>query len=160
MTKDVVVEQAGVKPGEAVHEALLARADILAMTQATHDAALLPEDPGGISHAQRAALACRISRRHGDAGLTSHYDVLMRKASATAEVMRVADPAYTGEGRIGALIAYTDLASMVPRDVGADDIEALKAAGIVDADIVRLAELNAFLAYQIRLIAGLKLLRA
>ena len=38
-------------------------------------------------------------------------------------------------------------------------LDALKSAGIADADIVRLAELNAFLAYQIRLIAGLKLMQ-
>ena len=35
---------------------------------------------------------------------------------------------------------------------------ALKAAGTTDADIVRLCELNAFLAYQLRLVAGLKLM--
>ena len=34
----------------------------------------------------------------------------------------------------------------------------LQGAGISDADIVRLCELNAFLAYQFRLIAGLRLL--
>ena len=32
-------------------------------------------------------------------------------------------------------------------------------AGVADPDIVRLCELNAFLAYEIRLIAGLRLLR-
>ena len=31
--------------------------------------------------------------------------------------------------------------------------------GVADADIVRLAELNAFLAYQIRVIAGLRLMK-
>ena len=39
------------------------------------------------------------------------------------------------------------------------DIADLQAAGVADADIVRLAELNAFLAYQIRVIAGLRLMQ-
>ena len=46
---DVVTRQAGVLPGEAAHVALTARAEIVAMTQATHDAALKPKDPGGLS---------------------------------------------------------------------------------------------------------------
>jgi uncharacterized protein YciW len=158
-SNDVVVEQAGVRPGDAAHDALLARAEIVAMTQATHDAALKPKDPGGLSHAARAALASRIARLNADSGLAAHYETLMREASAFAEVESIADPAFKGSGRIGALIAYTDLASMAPKDAGSADIEALKQAGISDADIVRLAELNAFLAYQVRLVAGLKLLR-
>jgi uncharacterized protein YciW len=156
---DVVSRQARVLPGEAAYEALAARAEIVAMTQATHDAALKPRDPGGLSHAERAALASRIARLNADSGLAAHYDALMREAAASAEVERIADPAFKGSGRIGALIAYTDLASTAPKDAGPGDIEALKQAGIGDADIVRLAELNAFLAYQVRLIAGLKLMR-
>jgi uncharacterized protein YciW len=159
MDNNVVTEKAGVQPGEAAHDALVARAEIVAMTQATHDAALKPKDPGGLSHAERAALASRIARLNDDPGLAAHYDALMREASASAEVERIADPAFKGRGRIGALIAYTDLASTAPKDAGPGDIAALKEAGIGDADIVRLAELNAFLAYQVRLIAGLKLLR-
>lgn len=156
---DVVTEQAGVQPGEAAHGALAARAEIVAMTQVTHDAALKPKDPGGLSHAERAALASRIARLNAEAGLAAHYDALVREASASDEVERIADPTFKGTGRIGALIAYTDLASTAPKDAGPGDIETLKQAGIGDADIVRLAELNAFLAYQVRLIAGLKLLR-
>jgi uncharacterized protein YciW len=156
---DVVTRQAGVLPGEAAHDALAARAEIVAMTQATHDAALKPRHPGGLSHAERAALASRIARLNADPALAEHYDALMREASASTEVERIADPAFKGSGRIGALIAYTDLASTAPRDAEPGDMDALKQAGIGDADIVRLAELNAFLAYQIRLIAGLKLMR-
>lgn len=156
---DVVTEQAGVHPGDAAHAALAARAEIVAMTQAAHDAALKPKDPGGLSHAERAALACRVARLNADDGLAAHYETLMREASAAAEVERIADPAFKGEGRVGALIAYADLASTAPRYAGQGDIEALKQAGIGDADIVRLAELVAFLAYQVRLVAGLRLLR-
>jgi uncharacterized protein YciW len=157
---DVVAKQAGLVPGSAAHEALLARAEIMAMTQATHDAALSPRDPGGLSHAERAALAARIARLNADEELAAHYDGLMRAASASAETARIAEPDFKGDDRrVRALIAYTDLASASPRDATGADIEALKQAGIGDADIVRLAELNAFLAYQVRLVAGLKLMK-
>lgn len=156
---DVVTEQAGLHPGDAAYDALSARAEIIAMTQATHDAALKPADPGGLSHAERAALASRIAKLNANPELAAHYDALMREASTSPEVACIADTAFMGSGRIGALIAYTDLATRSPKDAGPGDVQALKQAGIGDADIVRLAELNAFLAYQVRLIAGLKLLR-
>jgi uncharacterized protein YciW len=45
------------------------------------------------------------------------------------------------------------------RNVEAEDIATLQNAHVSDADIVRLAELNSFMAYQIRLIAGLRLMK-
>ena len=73
----------------------------------------------------------------------------------------IADPSFTGEGdaRLAALLAYTDLVSVRPRDARAEDIAARQEAGVSDADVVRLAELVAFLAYQIRVVAGLRLMR-
>jgi uncharacterized protein YciW len=159
---DIIIGQAGIVPGGAAYQALLGRADIMAMTQKAQAAALLPEDPGGLSHAERAALAVRVARLHGDAGLATHYETLMERAGAGASVAALADPAFKGgeDARLVALIAYTDLVSLAPKDTVAGDIEALQAAGIADADIVRLAELTAFLAYQIRVVAGLKLMQA
>ncbi|MCR4267192.1 CMD domain-containing protein [Nitratireductor sp. ZSWI3] len=159
---DVVITQADAAGSGPVRDALEGRVDIMAMTQATHDAALRPADPGGLSHGERAALAARIARLNADEGLAAHYAALLEEAGADEAVSAMADPAHKGGGdaRRAALIAYTDLVSVHPRDTAAADIEALKSAGISDADIVRLSELNAFLAYQIRVIAGLKLMKA
>ena len=44
------------------------------------------------------------------------------------------------------------------KKVTEDDISALRSAGISEEDIVRLSELIAFVSYQIRLVAGLKLM--
>ena len=81
-SNDVVAEQSRVLSGETAHDTLVARAEIVAMTQATHDAALKPKDPGGLSHAERAALASRIARLNADAGLAAHYETLMHEAAA------------------------------------------------------------------------------
>lgn len=158
---DVVMAQAGIGSRSPAREALLARADVIALTQATHDAALRPHDPGGLSHAERAALAMRIARLNGDEELAAHYTGMLRKAGANAETEKLSDPLFKGgtARRIAAMLAYTDLVAVSPRHTKGGDIEALKAAGMEDADIVRLSELNAFLAYQIRLIAGLRLMK-
>lgn len=161
MIDDVVRTQAGIDAGSPLNAVLETRLDVLEMTQATHDAALQPNDPGGISHAGRAALAARIARLHKEPGLVAHYEGLMQQAHASATISRLADPAFKGEGdtKLAAVLAFTDRVTQTPKDTVAGDITALQKAGVSDADIVRLAELNAFLAYQIRLIAGLRLMK-
>lgn len=158
---DVVVRLAEIERESSAGGALEGRADVMEMTHATHDAALTPADPGGLSHAERAALAVRVARLNRDEALASHYATLLDAATPDDAVRLLADPAErrTGDARRDAIIAFTDLVTARPRDTRPDDVEALKSAGIGDADIVRLAELNAFLAYQVRLIAGLRLMR-
>lgn len=159
---DIVIAQAGIGKDGSVRRALEGRADVMAMTQETHDAALKPADPGGLSHGERAALAMRVARLNDDAALAAHYGALLAEADPGEAVAAFADPAHKGRDgeRLAALAAYTDRVSARPRDATAADVEALQNAGIADADIVRLSELNAFLAYQIRVIAGLKLMKA
>ncbi len=158
----IVGAGAGITKDDNVHAALAARADILAMTEEAHDASLTPAEPGGLSHAERAALAVRIVRLSGEGGLAGHYETLMRHAGCDDATAALADPASDGggNGRRAALLAYIDRVSVSPRDATAADIVQLQAAGIEDADIVRLSELVAFLSYQIRLVAGLKLIKA
>ena len=60
--------------------------------------------------------------------------------------------------RIAAILAHSDLLTLRPRDATRGDIEALKAAGVEEPDIVRLAELAAFVNYQARVIRGLQAL--
>lgn len=159
---DVIARLAGVAPGGAVAAALAGRADILTMTAESEAASLLPQEPGALSHGERAALAVRVARLHEEPGLAAHYGELVARAGATDATAALADPAFKGGGdkRLAALIAYTDRVSLAPKDAVAGDIERLQAAGIDDADIVRLAELVAFLAYQIRVVQGLKLMQA
>jgi len=158
---DVVLGEVGIEAGSPLRAVLETRADVLAMTQATHDAALRPRDPGGLTHGERAALATRIARLNREEGLAAHYEAMRRETKSSQETAGMADPAFKGAAgtRLAAIIAYTDLASLSPKDARAQDIQSLKDAGIDDADIVRLAELNAFLAYQIRLVAGLRLMK-
>ena len=125
-------------------------------------ASLRPQEPGGLSHGERAALAVRVARLHAEEGLAAHYAELAAEAGATGATAALADPAFKGDStaRLSAIVAYTDLVSLAPKDAAAGDLEALQAAGISDADIVRLAELVAFLAFQIRVVQGLRLMQA
>jgi len=140
-------------------EALRMRADILRLSDAAHDAVLLPQDPGGLSHALRAAFAARMCRHLSNAELTSHYDVYLAHSS-DFDAVELAHPDGTcDEPRLNALARHIDLLTLAPKDATKEDINALKTAGIAESDIVRLAELAAFVNYQVRVVAGLKLLK-
>lgn len=137
------------------------RAEILGLSQAAHDAVLSPRDPGGISHCERAALAARMASANADPALAEHYRGLLRQAGGSPALLAIAegaDPVADADRRLRAIVRHVDLVTLSPKDATKADVAALKAAGLSEPDIVRLAELIAFVNYQTRVIAGLRLL--
>ena len=155
----LIETMAGVPEASRLGEALRSRAEILRLSEAAHDAVLIPREPGGLSHGLRAALAARMSRHVGDAALTAHYESYLAHSS-DLEVTALAEPgAASGDPLNDAMARHADLLTLAPRKATRQDIETLKAAGVNEADIVRLSELAAFANYQLRVVAGLKLLK-
>lgn len=133
-----------------------ARANIIEMSRQAEAAVIQPRDPGGFPAQWRMAMAARIATLNGQSKLASHY----LAAIAEPAVRNLADPAQTSsDARERAAIAFMDKVAAEPRAVVAEDIERLKAAGVAEADIVRLCELNAFMSYQCRVFAGLAVLK-
>lgn len=155
---------AGVAPGSPLAAALGERVQIMELSQASHDAVLLPREPGGLSHAERAALAVRMAALNADAALAAHYRDLLVRAGETSVLAAIAAGAEAGSSgadvRLSALVRHADLLTSRTREASKADIASLVAAGVAEADIVRLAELAAFVNYQARVIAGLRLLGA
>lgn len=145
--------------GSELEKATQARAEILRLSQASHDAVVTPKEAGGISHAERAALAERMARHNLNAELAAHYHECLEKAGANNALGAIASLASEPnlDNRLTAIVRFTDLVTLQPRDAQPSDIESLKQAGISEPDIVRLTELLAFVNYQVRVIAGLKL---
>jgi uncharacterized protein YciW len=151
--------------GASLAAVLAERTEIMRLSQASHDAVLLPRAPGGISHAERAALAARMARWNRDEALEAHYRDLLRQAGESPALLAVASGVAPAEAagqdvRLRAIIRHVDIVTLAPRDATKADIAALVAAGVTEPDIVRLAELVAFVNYQVRVIAGLRLLEA
>jgi uncharacterized protein YciW len=147
------VTVAGVMPNTSAAEAAQTRSGIFDMTQAAEDVVLAPKEEGAWPHSLRAALAARIARMNGDEALAARY--LARAGDMSA----LADPdADIATPDLEPVLAFMDKVAGQTRRVDAGDITALQAANVSDADIVRLAELNAFVSYQVRVIAGLRLL--
>ncbi len=138
-----------------VSAALAGRAGILKMTQAAEDAVLKPVESGRFRHAVRTALAARIAALHDDAAMAEHYRAMVADPATRA----ICDPDNDGASAgLRAECAFVDKVAARTRLVAASDISDLREAQIADPDIVRLAELVAFMAYQLRLIAGIRLM--
>ncbi len=162
-TGDLIDRISGLTSEAGVGALRRQRDDIVALTQASYEAVLFPKDPGPLSHGLRAALACRIARMNDATELIGHYNTI---ASATAE----SDPALVAiaaakdvpgtSDTLKAIVSHSDKVTLTPLACGRSDIEGLRAAGLDEAGIIALSELISFLSYQIRVVAGLKLLGA
>lgn len=125
----------GAKPGSDLAQALQTRGEVFAMIDAARAAVLTPADPGGVPVALRHGLAARVAELTG--------------AEALAQTFRAAAPGAHTDAP-AAVLAFVDRVAAQTRDVEAADIDALRAADIPEADIVRLCELVAFVAFQAR----------
>ena len=155
----LIEKLAGIPAGSKLGAALKTRAEVLRLSEAAHDAVLVPRDPGGLGHALRAALAARMCRHVGNAALVAHYEGYLAH-SGDADVAALAQPGgMSGDPGQDAMAGHADLLTLSPRLATRGHIEALKAAGVDEPDIIRLSELAAFVNYQLRVVAGLMLLK-
>lgn len=142
--------------GAAASAAAQARSAIFEMSRQAESAVIAPRDAGGFPSEWRHAVAARIATLNALPDLAAHY-----LAGITDPALRgLADPGTAGrDARERSVVTFMDRVATQPRAVQAEEIEALKAAGVAEADIVRLCELNAFMSYQCRVLAGLAALK-
>ncbi len=142
--------------GAAASAAARSRSAIFEMSRQAESAVIDPRDAGGFPSGWRRAVAARIATLNALPDLAAHY-----LAGVTDPALRgLADPTEAGrDARERGVISFMDRVATQPRAVQAEEIEGLKAAGVAEADIVRLCELNAFMSYQCRVLAGLAVLK-
>ena len=147
---DVIDRAAGLVPGDPLHAARRFRAKVVEATQASHDA-LLHDPVQGLSSEDRLRVAAHVCTIAGAASLARHYEGLLAAAPGRAAPASPALPA---------MLHFAATLTTDPRLGDRAALEPLKRAGLGDAAIVALAQLVAFLSYQLRVVAGLKAMRA
>ncbi|MES0880815.1 hypothetical protein [Roseibium sp. SCP14] len=150
-----ILSKAGVVPDSALSKVVSTRGNILGMAQTAEESVLRPKETGAFPHELRAAIAARVARLAGDEMLATYY---MADAGQYAALAEPKEPAEQYE-ELTAVLSFVDKVANQTREAAAEDVSKLQAAGVADADIVRLCELVAFLAFQIRVIAGLRLMQ-
>jgi uncharacterized protein YciW len=137
----------GAHPGSPLAALRAQRPDILRHTQGSHDVLLSPDDPGGLSLAERALVARHVAELEGHAALTAHYRALLDARGTPA-----------AGARTTAIMAHAERVAVGPGSATKAHLEALTVVGLQARDIVALAQLVAFVAYQVRVAVGLSLL--
>jgi uncharacterized protein YciW len=147
---DVIDRAAGLAPGDALHSARRFRAKVVEATQASHDA-LLEQAVDGLSTADRLRVAAHVCTIAGATSLAQHYE-----ARLATDPGRDAPPSPA----LPAMLMFSAALTTDPREGDRAAIEALRRAGLGDPAIVALAQLVAFLSYQLRVVAGLRAMQA
>jgi uncharacterized protein YciW len=136
----------GVADGSALADLRAQRPEILRHTQGSYDVLLTPEDPGGLSLAERALVAQHVAALSGHAALAAHYQGLVDARGPVTDARRQA------------LLAHAALLATAPGRATPANLAGLQAAGLTGRDIVALSQLVAFVSYQVRAAFGLALL--
>jgi CMD domain protein len=151
---DIVDTAAGLAPGSPVAALRRQREAFVRHTQGSHDVLITPADPGGVSLVERAATALRVASIERETALIAHYRERLGEIggdAAAIEAMQVPP-------RLAAILRHVSLVATAPGSATQADLDALRDVGLAPCDIVVLAQIVAFVSYQVRVVAGLRVL--
>jgi uncharacterized protein YciW len=148
MTADLIDTLAGISADSPLGQLRRERADIFRHTQGSHAVLITPAEPGGVSLAERAAVALLVAEYDDDAALAAHYRALVDQAGGMPQ-----------GARWDAILVHTDMVAGSPGSARAEDLVKLQARGLSPQDIVVVSQIIAFAAFQVRLLAGLRMLQ-
>jgi len=163
LSTDIVDRIAGLSPGSPTHATRHKRDKVAAATQRSYEA-LFDSALLDLSLTERLLVALYACTLSNAPALAEHY--AERLASSNAD-RAVIDQIVEGplnesdiqEPRLRAMLSFTRTLIESPIDGDKTALERLPAAGISTPAVVALAQLIAFLSYQIRLTAGLRALQ-
>ena len=147
---DVMDTLAGLPDGSAIAELRRQRPDVVRHLQGSDDAIFAPTHHGGFTRPEREAAALRVATLLRDSALERHYQ---RRLVALGE----ANPLTGARGET--ILAHVDCVTMTPDSARQADLDRLRAAGLTPHAIVSLSQLIAYVNFQSRVLAGLRMLR-
>lgn len=156
--QDVVDRLAGLQPGSATYDLRHQRKKVVAATQGSYDT-LFDPSLAGISLNERLLVALYACRLSGAATLAAHYrERLTNLPPAPAELTAVETdhPDQLPDGRLRAMLLFTRALTQRPVEGDQAALQSLPAVGISTPAVVVLAQLIAFISYQVRVVASLK----
>ena len=155
---DVINTLGGIAANSPLATLRAQRADVQTHTQNSDAALLNPDDAGGLSLIERHLVGLRIGTLNRNSAIATRHREQLHALKADAVIVTAveAQGTMTRPHRLAAILHFTDTLTLEPRAAAPTDIEQLAAAGLSDKDIVTLGQLIAYLAYQVRLLAGLR----
>jgi CMD domain protein len=157
---DVMDTLAGLAAGSPLAGLRRERPDVVKHLQGSDDAIFAPKDDGGFTRSERAAAALRIATLLRDGTLEAHYRTRLAALDPSGMLANTVEgKAEITEVRWDAMLAHVDLVTRGPARAERQDIENLLAAGLSSHAIVSLSQLIAYVNFQSRVLAGLRMLK-
>lgn len=156
--QDVVDTLAGLQPGSATYDLRHQRKKVVAATQGSYDT-LFDPSLAGISLDERLLVALYACRLSGASDLAEHYrDRLtgLQVAPTDLNAAESEEPDQLPDGRLRAMLLFTRALTQRPVEGDQAALQSLPAVGISTPAVVVLAQLIAFISYQVRVVASLK----
>jgi uncharacterized protein YciW len=150
------------KPGLMTHSTRHQREKVVQATQGSEDGLFDPQLPG-LSVTERllaALLACQLTPA---TALAKVYQSRLEQAQAdpvTVQQVLRGDLTQINVPRLKAILLFTHILITDPVRADKHALTALKDAGLSTPEVVTLAQLIAFVSYQVRLAAGLNAMKA
>jgi uncharacterized peroxidase-related enzyme len=161
-TVDLVDALVPLADGSAIFAVRHERAKVVAATQGSYDS-IFDTALSGPSLTERLLAAFCISRWAGSVPLQSHYGDRLKALAALTPVQQAAfdgqdlDP-LSDDPRLQAILVFTRTLTEQPVDGDKAALLRLPQAGLQTPEVIALAQLIAFVAYQLRVVAGLQAL--
>jgi CMD domain protein len=157
---DILDQLAGLAADSPVAALRRQRPDVVRFTQGTDEAIFAPIDDGGLTRAERAAAALRVATVIHDRILQDRYQALLEPLDEDGNLLRSADvEAGTDDARWATVIAHIDRVTTDPDSATKEHIDGLIAAGLSPHAVVSLSQIIAYVNFQARVLAGLRMLR-
>jgi CMD domain protein len=160
---DVMDHLAGLSSNDPIFALRRVRPDVVRYTQTADQAVLKPNNDGGLSRSERAAMALAIANVLRQPALVSHYRSHLADHDPNGHLLKIveaADPDSAGaDTRLGILLKFVWRLTCDPGASRPEHLLELAGAGLSPQAIVALSQLVAFVNYQARVVAGLQMLR-
>ncbi len=158
---DLIDTLVGLDPQGSTYAARHFRTKVLNGTQASYDALFSPAL--GLSLTYRWLVALYASRLSGANELAEHYLEQARANNVEESLIEAVESGQldgVNDNILESILLFTRKLIQKPIEGDQAALLELKQVGVATPDIVALAQLIAFLSYQIRLVAGLKAMQA
>ena len=157
---DVMDTLARLPPGSALAELRRQRPEVVKHLQGSDDAIFSPADDGGLTRTERAAAALRAATLLRDPVLSEHYRARLAALDPEGTLAKTVEgTARITEARWDAILAHVDLVTRGPGSAERKDIDNLYAVGLSSHAVVSLSQLIAYVNFQSRVLAGLRMLK-
>ncbi|WP_295479082.1 CMD domain protein [uncultured Pseudomonas sp.] len=146
-----------------LREVRQARSKVTLATQASHELLFAADLPGSLSVETRLLVALYGSLLSRQAQLAAYYRQRLVELNTAAVLLAAVEQdhlAAIDDLLLRRVLGYTRTLILAPKEGDRAALDALREAGLSPLDAVTLAQLIAFISYQVRLTAGLAALQA